>query len=151
MSPIESRIEIACPAEEVFAYATDPARFSEWQGDVVRAHGEVGQNREMGSRFTTVRRMGWREGVMVQEITKSVPPTRWAARGVDGPVRPSVDMTIEPLANNTRSRITVVMDFEGHGIGKLLVPLIVRPLATKRAPQSYQRLKEQLEGRADSR
>src|SRR5665647_915633 len=49
------------------------------------------------------------------------------------------------LADNTRSRITVVMDFEGHGIGKLLVPLIVRRQAAKRAPQSYQRLKEQLE------
>jgi len=29
--------------------------------------------------------------------------------------------------------------------------ILTRPVATKRAPQSYQRLKEQLEGRADSR
>ena len=68
-----------------------------------------------------------------------------AAHGVDGPVRPNVDMTVEPLADNTRSRITVVMDFEAHGIGKLLVPLIVRRQAAKRAPQSYQHLKEKLE------
>ena len=57
-------------------------------------------------------------------------------------------MTVEPLADNTRSRITVVMDFEAHGIGKLLVPLIVRRQAGKRAPQSYQHLKEQLERQA---
>jgi hypothetical protein len=57
-------------------------------------------------------------------------------------------MTVEPLADNTRSRITVVMDFEAHGIGKLLVPLLVRRQAAKRAPQSYQHLKEQLERQA---
>lgn len=54
-------------------------------------------------------------------------------------------MTVEPLADNTRSRITVVMDFEAHGIGKLLVPLIIRGQAAKRAPQGYQHLKEELE------
>jgi len=29
MSPITSHIEIGCPSEVVFAYATDPSRFSE--------------------------------------------------------------------------------------------------------------------------
>jgi uncharacterized protein YndB with AHSA1/START domain len=145
MSPITSHIEIARPAEDVFAYATDPSRFSEWQDDVVSAHLEAGQTLGVGSWFTTIRRMGRSERAMTQEITESRPPTNWAAHGVDGPVRPNVVMTIEPLADNTRSRITVVMDFEAHGIGKLLVPLIVRRQAAKRAPQSYQHLKERLE------
>ena len=148
MSPITSHIEIARPAEDVFAYATDPSRFSEWQDDVVSARIEAGQVPDVGSRFTTIRRIGRGERAMTQEITESRPPTNWAAHGVDGPVRPNVDMTVEPLAGNTRSRITVVMDFEGHGIGKLLVPLIVRRQAAKRAPQSYQHLKEQLERQA---
>jgi uncharacterized protein YndB with AHSA1/START domain len=145
MSAIMSHIEIARPSEEVFAYATDPSRFSEWQDDVVSARVEAGQAPGVGSRFTTIRRMGRSERAMTQEITESRPPTSWAAHGVDGPVRPHVDMTVEPLADNTRSRLTVAMDFEAHGIGKLLVPLIVRRQAAKRAPQSYQRLKEQLE------
>ena len=148
MSPITSHIEIARPAEEVFAYATDPSRFSEWQDDVVSARVEAGQAPGVGSRFTTIRRIGRGERAMTQEVTESRPPTNWAAHGVDGPVRPNVDMTLEPLDDNTRSRITVAMDFEGHGIGKLLVPLIVRRQAAKRAPQSYQHLKEQLERQA---
>ncbi len=148
MSPITSHIEIARPAEDVFAYATDPSRFSEWQDDVVSVRFEAGPAPGVGSRFTTIRRIGRGERAMTQEITESSPPTNWAAHGVDGPVRPNVDMTVEPLADNTRSRITVVMDFEGHGIGKLLVPLIVRRQAAKRAPQSYQHLKEQLERQA---
>jgi uncharacterized protein YndB with AHSA1/START domain len=145
MSPITSHIEIARPAEEVFVYATDPARFSEWQDDVVSVRIEAGQAPGVGSRFTTIRRIGRAERAMTQKITEDEPPISWAAHGIDGPVRPNVDMTLEPLDDNTRSRITFVMDFEAHGIGKLLVPLIVRRQAAKRAPQSYQHLKEQLE------
>jgi uncharacterized protein YndB with AHSA1/START domain len=36
MPPIVSSIDIARPPDEVFAYATDPSRFAEWQRDVVR-------------------------------------------------------------------------------------------------------------------
>ena len=31
MAPVVASAEIGCPAAEVFAYATDPARFSEWR------------------------------------------------------------------------------------------------------------------------
>jgi hypothetical protein len=106
---------------------------------------EAGQAPGVGSRFTTIRRIGRAERAMTQEITEDKPPISWAAHGIDGPVRPNVDMTLEPLDDNTRSRMTFVIDFEAHGIGKLLVPLIVRRQAAKRAPQSYQHLKEQLE------
>ena len=43
MSPIVSTIEIDRPPEEVFAYATDPTRFAEWQhGD---SHRRAAQRR----------------------------------------------------------------------------------------------------------
>lgn len=135
MSSITSHIEIARPAEQVFAYATDPARFSEWQDDVVSVRVEAGRAPGVGSRFTTIRRIGRAERSITQEITASRPPISWAAHGVDGPVRANVDMTIEPLDDNTGSLITFVMNFEAHGIGMLLVPLIVRRQAAKRAPQ----------------
>jgi uncharacterized protein YndB with AHSA1/START domain len=148
MAPITSHIEIARPPQDVFTYVTDPARFSEWQDDVVSASVEAGgQARVVGSRFTTTRRVGRTERVMTQEITECRPPSAWAARGVDGPVRPHVSLTIEPLAGNTGSRMTVVMDLEGHGIGRLLVPLLIRRQAARRAPRSYQHLKERLERR----
>ena len=40
MAPIVSSIDIARPPEEVFAFATDPSRFAEWQRDVVRVRVE---------------------------------------------------------------------------------------------------------------
>jgi hypothetical protein len=37
------------------------------------------------------------------------------------------------------------LDFEGHGIGKLLVPLVVRRQAKKELAQSHEDLKRTLE------
>jgi hypothetical protein len=44
-----------------------------------------------------------------------------------------------------RSRLTIAVDFEGHGIGKLLVPLVVRPEARKEMPANLATLKRRLE------
>jgi hypothetical protein len=38
MSPITATTEVDRPAAEVFAYATDPTRFSQWQKGVVEGH-----------------------------------------------------------------------------------------------------------------
>jgi hypothetical protein len=42
-----------------------------------------------------------------------------------------VNVTVDPLEQGARSRVTIAVDFEGHGIGKLLVPLVVRREAQK--------------------
>ena len=144
MTPIVSSIEIASPPEEVFAYATDPARFHEWQADVVGVRVEGDGPAGVGSRFTTTRRVGGAERTMTQEVTEHRAPHRWAAAGVDGPVRPSAGVTVEPLGGGTRSRVTFSLDFEGHGIGRPLLP-VVRRQAQKQAPVSYRKLKQRLE------
>ena len=85
---------------------------------------------------------------MTAELTELNPPTSWAVRGIDGPVRGNVRGTIEPLDDGMRSRVTIELDFEGHGIGKLLVPLVVRRQARKELPKNQQNLKERLESGA---
>jgi uncharacterized protein YndB with AHSA1/START domain len=145
MPPLVSSFEIARPPEEVYSYVTDPSRFPQWQDDVVRARMEGGRPPSVGTRFTTTRRIGRVEQTTTQEITQISPPKSWAARGVDGPFRPSADITVEPLGDGTRSRVTIALDFEGHGIGKLLPLDVIRRMAAKRAPKSYRNLKERLE------
>lgn len=144
MAPIVLTIDIACPPQEVFAYATDPARFADWQHDVVSARPAASGPPGVGSRFTTTRRIGRAERTMTQEITQANPPGTWAVRGVDGPIRPNVTLTVEPGDNGSRSRATFTFDFQGHGIGMLLVPL-VRRMTAKGAPASLRNLKEVLE------
>jgi uncharacterized protein YndB with AHSA1/START domain len=144
MPPIVSTIEIARPPDQVYSYVTDPARFAEWQNDVVRVRIAGDAPPSVGSRFTTTRRIGGAERTMTQEITQISPPRSWAAQGVDGPIRPAASITVEPLDGGARSRVTFALDFEGHGIGVPLVPL-VRRQAEKAAPASYRNLKERLE------
>jgi uncharacterized protein YndB with AHSA1/START domain len=138
MAPLVSTIEIARAPREVYAFATDPLRFAQWQRDVVavRRHGEA--------EFTTTRRIGGTERTVTQHIVRDEPPREWAVQGVDGPLRPHATITVEPLDGGTRSRVTFTLDFDGHGLGVALVPL-VRRQAGKGAPVSYQNLKRLLE------
>jgi uncharacterized protein YndB with AHSA1/START domain len=145
MAPIVSHIEIARPPEEVFAYVTDPSRFAEWQHDVVRVDVQGDGLPGVGARFVTTRRIGGAERAMTQQITELTPPRRWVARGVDGAVRPSADVTVAPLAGGRRSRVTIALDFQGHGFGRLLPLEVIRRMAAKGGPRSYQNLKERLE------
>jgi uncharacterized protein YndB with AHSA1/START domain len=99
----------------------------------------------VGSRFITIRHVGGRDRPMTMEMTELSPPKTWTARGVDGPVRGIVHGTVEPLDDGARSRVTIQLDFEGHGMGMLLVPLVVRRQAKAEMPRTSQKLKELLE------
>ena len=145
MTALTSTIEIARPPEEVFAFVSDPTHFPQWQGDVARVEVEDGFRPAVGARFTTVRRVGAVERTMIQEVTDLRHPRHWAVAGVDGPLRPSASVTVEPLEGG-RSRVTFTLDFTGHGAGVALAPM-VRRIAAKGAPQSYANLKRLLEGR----
>lgn len=144
MAPIITTAEIARPPEEVFAYVTEPSTMPEWQKGCLRGHLD-GPTTRVGSRCTTVRRIGGSEREVTTEIVECDPPRRWADRGIDGPVRALVAVTVEPLADGSRSRVTIELDFGGHGIGKLLVPLIVRRQAANEMPENMRRLKQRLE------
>jgi hypothetical protein len=97
VAAVVASTEVERAADDVFAYATDPTRFHEWQKGVV-----------------------------------------------DGPIKATVDVTVEPVTAQ-RSRLTIAVDFTGHGIGRLLVPLVVRPEARREMPANLAALKRRLE------
>jgi hypothetical protein len=55
-----------------------------------------------------------------------------------------VDVTVEPLSEAS-ARLTIALEFEGHGIGRLLVPLVVERQAQREMPVNLAALKERLE------
>ncbi|TCO59305.1 SRPBCC family protein [Actinocrispum wychmicini] len=145
MSPIITSTEVDRAAEDVFAYATDPTRFSEWQQGVVDGRMDDSGTPSVGTRCLTTRRIGFANRQVTAELAHIDPPKTWGVRGIDGPIRAVVDVTVEPLTD-TRSRLTIAIDFEGHGIGKVLVPLVVRSGARKEMPANLATLKQRLEG-----
>ena len=98
----------------------------------------------MGARCLTTRRIGGANRPSTSEVAHVNPPTAWGVRGIDGPIRAIVDLTVEPLTAR-RSRLTIAVDFTGRGIGKLLVPLVVRREARKEMPANLAALKRCLE------
>jgi uncharacterized protein YndB with AHSA1/START domain len=145
MTSIVASTEISRNPDEVFAYVTDPTRLPEWQESVIEAESSQTPAR-VGTRARVTRRVGRRELTQSAELADLTPPTRWVVRGLDGPVRGNVTGRIEPLDDGTRSRVTIELELEGHGIGKLLLPLFVQRKAREEMPRNMQRLKEQLEG-----
>jgi uncharacterized protein YndB with AHSA1/START domain len=145
MAPIVESVEIARRPEDVFSYISDPEHLSEWQESLISARLEGEGPVAVGSRIVTTRHVGRGDRTMTMEVTEMHPPKSMAARGIDGPVRASVHSTVEPLDEGARSRLTIQLDFKGHGIGMLLVPLVVRRQASAEMPKNHQKLKELLE------
>ena len=148
MAPVVTSAEIERPAAEVFAYATDPARFSQWQKGVVDGHmdgpPDGAQTLAVGAKCVTTRRIGGASRPSTSELVHIDPPRAWGVRGIDGPIRAAVDVIVEPVTGS-RSRLTISVDFTGHGIGKTLVPLIVRREARKEMPANMAALKQNME------
>jgi uncharacterized protein YndB with AHSA1/START domain len=148
MPPIVTSAEIGRPAAEVFACATDPARFSQWQKGVADGHmdGPANGTRTpaVGAKCVTTRRIGGANRRSTAELAHIDPPRTWGVRGTDGPVRAGVEVLVEPVAGS-RSRLTISVDFTGHGTGKILVPLMVRREARKEMPANMAALKQKME------
>lgn len=145
MAEIVESIDISRRPGDVFAYAADFSHFPEWQGGVVSARREGDGPLAVGSRAIVTRRAGRRELARTEEITELNPPRTWAVHGGGGPLLAIAKVTIEPLDAGQRSRVTMALDFKAHGIGRLLLPLVVRRQARKQLPKNQQRLKEVLE------
>src|ERR1700756_5431608 len=148
MPPIVSSAEIDRPAAEVFAYATDPTRFSEWQKGVVEGHmdgpGDGTPAPALGAKCVTTRRIGGANRPSTSELVHIDPPRTWGVRGIDGPIRAAVEVLVEPVTGS-RPPLTISVDFTGHGIGKILVPLMVRREARKEMPANIAALKQKME------
>ena len=102
------------------------------------------RRRRPGDICLTTRRIGFAERAVTSEVTHVDAPRTWGVRGIDGPIRATVNVTVAPLDEGRHSRVQIELEFVGRGIGKLLVPIAVRD-ARKEMPANLQRLKERLE------
>jgi uncharacterized membrane protein len=148
MAPIVETVEIAKSPQEVFAYLDDLSRHGEWQTQIESVELLTDGPTRVGSRAVDTRRVPGGRRKITYEITEHDPPCRAAFRGLDGPIRPVGSVTVEPLDEGARSRVTIELDLVGHGLlGKVLAPL-ARSDARKHIPQDQARFKERLESGA---
>lgn len=146
MAAIRESVEIARRPEVVFAYLDDLARHGEWQEQIVRVDRVEPQGpTQVGTRATETRKMGGREQTMTYEITEHDPPRQSSFRVLDGPVRAVGTIAIVPLDGGSRSKLTITIDFHGHGLGgKVLLP-VAKSQARKQIPKDQAKMKALLE------
>ena len=146
---VANSIEIARRPEEVFAYIDQVDRHPEWQEKLVSSRPEAEGPLRVGSRIDQVRRVPGGPRQFTIEVTEHDPPRKIAWRALNGPVRPVGTVTVEPVADGSRSRLAVEIDLRGHGLlGKLIAPLASRD-AARQLPRDHAQLKERLERAAN--
>jgi uncharacterized membrane protein len=141
---ITSSIEIDRPPEDVFAYLDELDKHSEWQADLISSRLATEGPVRVGSRATDTRKVPGGPREMTYEVTEHDPPRKSSWRVLDGPVRAVGSVTVEPVGEGGRARVSVQFELEGHGIGMLIAPF-ARMQARKQLPKDQQKLKEILE------
>jgi uncharacterized membrane protein len=145
VAPISESIEIDRRPEDVFAYLDDVERHGEWQSQIVDVQPEGDRPMGVGKRVRETRRVPGGDRSMTYEITEHDPPRRSAFRVLDGPVRGVGTVSIEPLDGGSRSKLTITLDLQAHGLGgKVLLPL-AKSQASKQIPKDQARMKQLLE------
>ena len=145
MSGFRETIDIDRRPEDVWAYVMNTSHLPDWQESAVAAEQLDAEPVGVGSRVRVTRHFGRRDIPMTMRYTEYEPPRVWGMQGIDGPIRGHVHGEITPLDDGRHSRVTIELDFEGKGIGKVLLPLVVRPRIRKELPRNEQLLKDRLE------
>lgn len=143
---ITSSVDINRAPAEVFAYIDELDRHGEWQPAIVNARKEPPGPTRVGTRNIETRRIPGGPREFVSEIVEHDPPRRIVAQGLNGPVRPRVTVTVEPLDNGKRSKVTLQLELAGRGIG-VIFAMLARRSARNEVPRDQARLKQILEGR----
>ena len=145
MSAFHDEFDVDRRPEDVWAYVIDPSHLPEWQASAVSAEPLDDRPFGLGSKVRVTRHVGRREIPMTMECTEYEPGHAWTVRGIDGPVRGLFHGEVSPIDDGRRTHMTMDLDFEGHGIGKVLVPLVVRLQVRREMPRNEQLLKGHLE------
>jgi uncharacterized membrane protein len=144
VAPITGTIEIARSPQDVFDYVADLKRQGEWQKAIVSIEVETEGPARVGTRAVETRRVPGGTRSFPFELTEHDPPRRSSFQVTGGPVRPHGSITFTPLDGGSRTRVDFQMEFVGHGLGVLLLPLVQRD-ARHQVPNDLAALKQRLE------
>ena len=147
MLKVEISCEIRRPVEEVFAYATDPAKTPEWKTSVLESRADPPGPLRVGSKIHTVMRFLGRRIEGTAEVTELV-PNRKLVQKTNSPFPVEVTCLAEPTSAGTKVTATAVA--EPGGFFKMAEPVLVR-IAKKQGHAELQTMKAMLEAREPAR
>jgi len=137
---VEHTVEIARPAEDVFAFLADVSRVPEWQRSAVESRSDAPLAE--GIRIHERRRFLGHDGWTELEVTAFEPGRRLALRTLRGPVK----LTIDHVLDEQDGRTTLHVSAQGrpHGLLRLAAPAVAAK-ARQELRGDFERLKAILE------
>jgi uncharacterized protein YndB with AHSA1/START domain len=140
---IELTLEVACPAENVFAALTDLEHLPDWQSSSVssKADGPLA----VGTRIREQRTLMGRVLDNELEVTAFDPPRRITLEGRSGPVPLSIDH--ELVEDDGKTVLHVRAKAEPGSLFRLAEPMIARTVEQE-LRADFERLKGRLEAGA---
>ena len=134
---------IARSVQDVWTYATDVVRHSEWM-TITDARLIQGDGTQVGDRGRERMRFGPFGWDVEFEVAEAAPERRIVWRAVDGaPFELDVSLDLEP-AGSTSTKATYGADIRLHGLWRLIEPLVVMEGRSGPA-RELQRLKAHVE------
>lgn len=133
MTSITGSVRIRRTPKDVFDYIADPTQRPEWQDSVQAIEVEHRTAEGRATRVKETRRVQGRSMTAGWEVTDYEADRRYGFRGVDGPVRPVVTMTLVPYEGGTQTQVEIEVDFETSGMG-LLFGVLARRAARHEVP-----------------
>jgi uncharacterized protein YndB with AHSA1/START domain len=124
---IEQRVSVDGAPKDVFAFLHDPDRRQGWDAMADLARLEDADAPAVGVRLHLRGRRtapSW-----VGEYTELAPPRRSALRLVEGVGMPfaAFTQTLEVAARDGGSVVTLRLEYEPRGLGRLVEPIVLRP------------------------
>jgi uncharacterized protein YndB with AHSA1/START domain len=137
---VELTLEIARPADEVFALLTDVTRVPEWQASAVesRADGPLAE----GVRIHERRHFLGHDGETELEVSVFEPGRRLALHTLKGPVKLEIDHRL--AEKDGRTTLHVTAEGRPHGLLRLAGPAVTAK-ARQELHRDFERLKAILE------
>jgi len=144
MARIEESVEIRCPADKVFAYATEAKNWPNWLSFMMEAEQTSPGQISIGTTFRgTIRMMGlnmkW-----TAKATEYEPNSRWSKNITCGSLTIEEHVTCDPTDGGIK--FTLVFDMKVGGFLKLFSPMVVST-TRKETKKSLVNLKGILEAR----
>lgn len=139
------RIRIARPPQQVFDYATTPARWPEWHPSSLRLEPGAEQPLKAGARFEEDVRAGGRAGHLRWQVRRCEPPRLWIA---DAEVSNGAQLTLTYRISPDDGGVLFERELLyrlPNVVLRLLNQLLLRRRLTAESALSLQQLKQVLE------
>jgi carbon monoxide dehydrogenase subunit G len=138
----ETSVTIGRPAEEVFAFISDPSKLATWQSVIQDAQHKSDGPANEGSEIDVTAQFLGREIQGTVQITEMDPPRSLTAKSGDAPFPIEMRYTLTPQIGSTQ--VSMAVDLEPGRVFSVAGPAL-KPVLEHQAHADLQKLKALLE------